>query len=297
MAYAENGFYGHDQILLAACGGSLESDVPVRIQHGWQPGPGMSDRSMREPGPKLVWSSRNVAAAEAAGHRDVVPIGAPFVYLPARADDGPSKGARSLLAVPFHGWESQALRGTMDDYADELRRLQAQGWGPITVCLYWFEYEQPEARAAFESRGLETTTMGHREENPEFLERQRSLIRAHSAVTSNRVSTVTFYALHSGRPFFLHGPCAGLSESDDPTGESYDAWQRDEFPQLAGPDASERCDTDLGARELGASHRMPPDRLRDALLIGADHEGKRARLRRRRAVARALRTLRAPFER
>lgn len=274
--FAENRHYGHAEILLSYCALPSSTQIPVRLQHGWQPGIGMRPRDMAQPGPKIVWSSRNLERAREAGYRGAVPIGAPWLYMPATPDAGPEH-PRSVLVVPFHGWEKQSLHGSMNAYADALARLEREGFGPITVCLYWHEYEQAELRELFERRGCATTTMGHRNDNPEFLDRQRELIRKHAFVSSNRVSTATFYALAAGRPFFLHGPPVGLSESDDPTGEQFDRWQREEFPELCGEPSIER-QRSLGEHELGAEHVRAPEQLRDLLLLGHEHRGARVRL-------------------
>ena len=213
--------------------------------------------------------------------------------MPATRDNGPEH-PRSLLIVPFHGWEKQALHGSMTAYVDALAQLEREGFGPITVCLYFHEYEQATVRELFERRGYATTTMGHRNDNPEFLPRQRELIRRHAFVSSNRVSTATFYALVSGRPFFLHGPSVGLSETDDPTGEQFDRWQRETFPELCRegePDlARQRA---IGEYELGVEHRRTPEQLREASMLGPEYRGARLRIGLRRRVHHLATLLRA----
>ncbi|PRP91624.1 hypothetical protein ENSA5_53840 [Enhygromyxa salina] len=276
--FAENRHYGHAAILLSYCGLPARTRIPVRLQHGWQPGVGMRARDMEQPGPKIVWSSRNLERAREADYRGPVAIGAPWLYMPETLDPGPDH-PRSVLVVPFHGWEKERLDGSMSDYASALEQLEAEGFGPITVCLYWFEYEQPALREVFERRGFATTTMGHRNDNPEFLRRQRALIQRHAFVSSNRVSTATFYALEAGRPFFLHGPVTGLSASDDPSGEQFDRWQRETFPELTRARFDERPRRALGGAELGAEHKRSPEALRDLLLLGPEHRGARTKLR------------------
>ncbi len=276
--FAENRHYGHAEILLGYCGLAPDTAIPVRMQHGWQPGFGMRPQDMTQPGPKIVWSTRNLERASEAGYRGAEAVGAPWVYLEDEPDLGPEH-ERSVLVVPFHGWEKESVAGTMSGYAEALSALVDQGFGPITVCLYWFEYEQPPLREVFESRGFATTTMGHRNDNPEFLRRQRALIRRHRFVSSNRVSTAAFYSLDADRAFFLYGPPAGLSASDDPSGERFDAWQRESFPELCWERFDETCRQDIGERELGREHKLDPDRLREILLLGPEHGAARAKLR------------------
>jgi hypothetical protein len=165
--FAENRHYGHAEILLAYCGLPPETEIPVRMQHGWQPGFGMRPQDMAQPGPKIVGSSRNLARAHAAG------------------------------------------------YADALAGLVAE----------------------------------------EF-----------------------------GRVFFLFGPPTGLSASDDPTGERFDRWQRESFPQLCWERFDETVHIELGASELGREHKRSPAQLRDELLLGPAHATTRTKLKVARSV-------------
>ncbi len=290
MLFLENLYYGHAEILLNHCGLPATLPIPHRIQHGWQPGPGLVKMHMAEPGPKIVWSSRNVASSIEMGFKGATPIGAPFLYLPEGQSAAPAED-KSLLAIPFHGWEKGGLHGSIVHYADELSELQAKGFGPITVCMYYFEYEQEPLRTIFESRGFKTTTMGRRGENLEFLHRQRDLIASHSVVTSNRVSTATFYALSLGVPFFLWGPIQGLEGSADPTGQIFKAWQREAFPELHFDQFDGRCHQDLGLKELGAEHMLDPEALRETLHLGPSHRFRRMGLHTRRYFHAGIRSL------
>jgi hypothetical protein len=281
MPIGDNQYYGHDQILLRYCGLPAQTLIPHPIQHGWQPGPGMSARRMAEPGTKLLWSRRNLKSAQEQGLRGGLPIGAPFLYLPEyKAVEEPSK--QSILAIPFHGWEKEGLASGMDLYAEDLSALSREGFGPVTVCLYWTEYEQEQLRAVFEDRGFRVTTMGHRDGNPEFLHKQRALISEHALVTSNRVCTAAFYALSMGVPFFLWGAVQGLSQSKDPTGEIFDAWQRETFPELCRENFDGSCRRELALYELGAEYLLSPAELKKTLHLGREHTVARTILRGRR---------------
>ena len=260
----DNHHYGHDQILRDHSNLKLPWPIPARLQHGWMPGLGMAERLLAEPWPKLVWTRRNLTQCWERGHRDVVPIGAPFVYLPpARTSEIQSRGPRSLLVYPFHGWEKGGVHGDMKAYADALTDLEKEGFGPITVCLYWIEYEDPGLRAIFNERGWRVITNGHRDKNPTFLHRQRASMLEHAYVTSNRVCTAAFYAPMAGRRFFLYGPTMGLSATADPTGVEYDAWQRKQVPELTFEAFGDRLYQDIGRRELGADYKLEPAVMRE----------------------------------
>ena len=261
--FSDNRHYGHARILRRHCGVRGRPSIPGRLQHGWTPGPGLGDACLAEPWPKLIWSRRNAEQCRERGVRHAVPIGAPVLYLPEPEDPPPQPEPRSLVVVPFHGWERQSLHDNLERYARSLDVLAADGLSPVTVCLYWTEYEDAATRAVFERRGFSVTTNGHREGNPQFLERQRSLILGHACSSSNRVCTAAFYALALGRPFFLHGPPAGLSGTDDPGGEAYDAWQREEYPMPTRDGFGDRAHREVGEAELGLEHKRTPEALRE----------------------------------
>jgi hypothetical protein len=228
----------------------------------------MADRLFEEPWPKLVWSQRNLDHCREKGFRNVTAIGSPYLYLQASqpVDPGESRGPRSLLVYPFHGWEKGRAGGDIEAYADAIGELEREhGFGPITVCLYWLEYEEAAIRGLFEGRGWTVTTNGHRDGNPSFLHRQRASLLQHAYVTSNRVCTAAFYALAMGKKFFLYGPVVGLSASDDPHGEEFGRWQKREFPELTWESFEDESHRDTGLRELGADFVLSPDDLRGLL--------------------------------
>ena len=188
---------------------------------------------------------------QAAGYRRIIPLGAPFLYLE-QASPKP-RSPQSLLVIPFHGWEKEKLHSEMGGMAASIGELEARGFGPITVCLYYTEFSDPEMRAVFERRGYNVVTNGPRGDNPDFLLRQRDLLLSHAYVTSNRVSTAAFYALSLGVKLFMHGPAMGLSGSNDPTGERFDTWQRETFPELTLERFGDRTNRALGEVELDSN--------------------------------------------
>lgn len=300
--FEDNHHYGHSDVLRRYCGLSETPKMLRQVQHGWQPGPGFALRYVQSPWPNAVWSARNLRKCAELGGRNIEAIGAPFLYLPAMsampatsATPVPEHaGPRSLLVYPFHGWAKQGVHGDMNAFADQLRELErVEGFGPITVCLYHLEYADATIRAAFERYGWTVTTLGSQANNPRFLDNQRDLLRRHAYVTSNRIATATFYSLVSGCRFFLYGPPMGLSETQDPTGEEYDAWQRAEFPMLTFEGFGDRSHVEVGETELGLEYKRSPERLAELLGWSGSSPLRRLRLR----VQRLTWTFRSTLER
>jgi len=265
--HTENHYYGHAGILRAYCGLAAGDRRPLAgcLQHGWQPGTGLGASPPPTPWRRFIWSRRNLEACRAAGLRRVVPIGSPLLYLPGSADAAPAP--RSLLALPFHGWERArvgSIREGYVAYADELDGLRRKGeFDRITVCLYWLEHEDAALREVFTLRGCEVVTAGHRDENPDFLPQLRRLILAHACTTANRIATCTFYALHLGRPFFRFGPAMDLGDGSEAA--RFRAWEEAEFPTLLHENFDGRPQPELGAHELGLEFRQSPEALRRLL--------------------------------
>lgn len=291
--WAENAYYGHRAALAAYAGVSAALPIPGRLQHGWQPGPGHPLATFADPGLHLVWSSRNVEAAHAAGVDDVVAIGAPWLYAYPEPAAGQGEG---VLAMPFHGWERAKVAGDFERYADALLLLRERGEGDVAVCMYWAEFDDPALRAIFERRGFRTVTAGRRDDNPAFLATLRDLLAEHRLVTSNRIATATFYALASGRDFLLHGPVMGLAGSDDPDGSVFDRWQRASFPALCEQgrepgSAGLARRIAIGPAELGAPHVRSPAALRELLHWTPGGAAKLGRIVAQRQLARLRRAL------
>jgi hypothetical protein len=286
--FEDNHHYGHSDIFRRYCGLRELPKMERQVQHGWQPGPGFAQRYVQSPWPNAVWSARNLRKCAELGCTNVEAIGAPFLYLPAMpAVSGTSEGLgpRSLLVYPFHGWAKQSVHGDMETFARQLHELErVDGFGPITVCLYYLEHADPAIRGVFERYGWTVTTLGSHANNPNFLDKLRDMQRRHAYVTSNRVATATFYALSLGCRFFLHGPSMGLSESQDPTGEEYDAWQRAEFPMLTREGFGDRAHVDVGEAELGLEFKRSPEQLAELLGWSGSNPVRRLGLRVRKAA-------------
>jgi hypothetical protein len=197
-----NHYYGHSHVLARYCG--LDDRDPPRIrgylQHGWNIGDGMAvDHEYVAGVPLYLWSERTRRRAWSLGRRDTRAIGAPWAYLVAmRPDDGaPREGT---IWYPFHGWEGQHIVGDHDRLIDEIRATET---GPVTICLYWQEYQSTRLVRRYERAGFRVICHGYRggfweHLDPGFLDRQLDEQRKHARVASNRLSSAVFYGTLAG---------------------------------------------------------------------------------------------------
>ncbi|CAM2923515.1 MULTISPECIES: hypothetical protein [Dermacoccus] len=267
---SSNHWYGHAHVLAEYCG--LDAEHPPRIngviQHGWTFVHGFG-YGHNPPGgfAKYVWGDVNRRRGQAIGWRDYVTIGAPFLYLDRlrpRAEDAPEP--EGTIWFPFHGtvdWES--VHGDHDRLIREIQEVED---GPVTMCLYYVEYEQDEIRERYEEAGFRVITLGQRGTfyqggTTNFLERQLDELRKHKRVASNRLSTAMFYGIASGLDPAVYGDpmdIPGIKQGFDGT-----HLLEKTFPELHGvhldlEQARAVCD-----EELGRDYLMSPTELGLAL--------------------------------
>lgn len=269
VMFVENGYYGHRRILQDHAGVPTTWFIPGRLQHGWS---AVFEYGIREryggPFPKYVWSERMLREARALDVSNVIVVGAPIIYLPERYGPAEPKHPRSLVAFPYHGSEWNPLdeaTSSYERYAETLNDLAGDGFGPITVCLYWKEYDEPGLRKVFTRRGFDVTTNGRREDAA-FLPRLCELVLNHSCATSNMIATIAFYVLWLNRPFFLAGPSMEAVNASYPVGDRLVKWQGEHFADLSYSQFDGSVRRHHAQLELGVHHKMSPEQMREVFL-------------------------------
>jgi hypothetical protein len=264
-----NHFYGHAHILARYCG--LDAQHPPRvqgyIQHGWNIGDGLAPGTpYHEHSPILVWSQRTRRRAWSLGRRNVVAIGAPWLYLLALLAQ-PDAGAQreGTIWYPFHGWEGQDVSG---DHARLVETIQEVETGPVTICLYWTEYHRRRVRRRYERAGFRVICHGYRghwweRTDREFLIRQAGELRAHRRVASNRLSSAIFYGVSVGCEPAVYGDPMVLHKED----ASHGGFARiaRQWPQLHGTTVDLPSAQAVTRAELGADAVLEPAQLRTVL--------------------------------
>ncbi len=262
IAHPDNHFYGHNRVLADYVG--IGADVPViwgHVQHGWSEGHGLMLRPRLVRWlPKFVYSSANRQAALDDGIKPAVPIGGPFCYLATQERarlGGPAP--RSTIAYPSHSWERDEMQGSHDAL---IAAISEREEGPVTVCLYWREYDQLEVRRVYEAAGFRVVCHGYRSD-PHFMRRQFDELLLHDRVVTNRVATALWYGGLVGRALEVYGPVFGVQGADEV--ESWDRFQRRQWPMLFDGGVDGATAADLAADELGAAHVRPPEELAEIL--------------------------------
>lgn len=203
--FEPNAFYGNDLVLKRYAG--LDPEVPLKVvvPHGI-----VFDRSYvweyerLAPLPAvLAYSGERAHAYARATRKRPIRAAVPFAYLPRLLGETPPGERAGTLFFPGHSSHRATAQSDFTGMADALERLPAQ-YGPVTVCLYWRDYELGRHRP-FQERGLRVVSAGHIYD-PAFLFRLFHLCQCHRYAASNHVGSSLLYSVLAGCRFFmLHG--------------------------------------------------------------------------------------------
>ncbi len=272
-----NHYYGHAQVLARYCGLGPERSTRIRghVQHGWNIGHGFAPDHEFVPGIALfVWSEQTRRRAWSLGHRQAYVIGSPWAYLLRMpAEPAATEPRTGTLWYPFHGWEGQRVVGDHDRLIDTIREVEP---GPVTICLYWQEFQSGRLRKRYERAGFRVICHGYRGDqwgnlDPEFLDRQLAEQRRHLRVASNRLSSAVFYGILAGCEPAVYGDPMTL-EREVPIFGGPERIRR-EWADLHGEQVDVDTARQVAVAELGADRLVSPDEMRHLFHWPAPSEG------------------------
>lgn len=268
-AFAPNAFYGNDLALKLHAG--LPPDRPLKavVPHGivfdksyvWE-----NERRALLPAVLAYSDERAQAYARATG-KLVIRSAVPFAYVPTLCDSGASTERSGTLFFPSHSSHRATAHADFAGMAEALTRLAAK-YLPVTVCIYWRDYQLGHHRP-FAERGLPVVSAGHIYDSM-FLFRLFHLCRRHRYAAGNHVGSSLFYAALAGCRYFLlagfganySGAHEHLTQDVSPSGPAQD----EVASAFATPsDEVTPLQQSLLGRICGLDSLLEPGQLRAAL--------------------------------
>jgi hypothetical protein len=267
---SSNHWYGHAHALARYCGVDAENPPRINgvIQHGWTFVHGFGYGHRPPHGfAKYVWADVSRRRGQVVGWRDYYVIGAPFLYLDLVEPDPGGADREGTIWYPFHGTaDYEKVSGDHSQLIEEIKDTEP---GPVTMCLYYVEYEDAEIRREYEQAGFRVICHGVRGSKwrggtNDFLYRQLRELRRHRRVASNRLSTAIFYGIAAGcEPGIYGDPMELVDVKTGFNGERLlEAW----YPELHRPDIDVELARAVAAQELGRHGLLSPEELR--LVLG-----------------------------
>lgn len=266
--HSHNDWYGHVRILARyADHASAKPRIWGYLQHGWNVHNGFGARTPITDGmPRFVWSESVRRRGWAEGESNYVVIGAPWAYLLQLEPTPPKAKREGTIYYPFHGFEKQLVHG---DHTRLAKQVQAHETGPVTICLYWLDYQIRPVREAYEQMGFRVISHGYRGGRARlgdrrFLYRQLAELRRHRRVASNRLSTALLYGASVGCEIGVYGDEMVIEDPHPIYGGN--ARVKRMWPQMHRPGVDAADAAEFARSELGLSHVVGPAELAD--LVG-----------------------------
>jgi hypothetical protein len=261
-----NAYYGNDQIIKAYAGFTEEYPLKFVIPHGivfsethfWE-------RELTCNLPAILCYQKDRSKAyrgRLKRAKKVIITASPFTYIPELIDkNGSIKTRRGTIFFPAHSTQNVTSEMDYDALAEKLVSLD-EDYQPITVCIYWKDYNDG-AYKAFENRGLRIVSAGHIFDS-EFLFRLYQLCSQHEYSACNRIGSHMFYAQYAGCKHFFIESCEIKIKAEDidiKKQVNFDVYvYQDKFKQLfVSPDSYAEEKNTLMDEYLG--FRLRPSKL------------------------------------
>lgn len=235
--FGEQFAYGHREILLKYCGIDFSAQLLGTLQHGVlgykQVEEWLSPRYFG--GRKSfywVYSHESQKMGRAQGHKNVVAIGAPWLYLRKSVDSsltGKLKQDRVLI-MPSHSqavYVSKAVEFEKKRQAKAFREVV--GSRNATVCLHAIDFCDPELLEAYMDEGFDVICIGSSSFSPAWTEsgnrigslgKLMRLMGAHSHMLTNSYGSHLFYAIDMGMSIGIYPEIGILNGIDDISGRT-----------------------------------------------------------------------------
>ncbi len=184
---------------------------------------------------------------------------------------------QGTIWYPFHGWEGQEVLG---DHRRLIAQISEVETGPVTVCLYFFEYKIRAIRRLYEDAGFRVISHGNRghwwrNTDTKFLHKQMAELRQHRRVASNRLTSAIFYGSYVGCEPAVYGDPMVLAGEDLTFGGQ--ARVRRQWPEMHGEAIDQEVAYGLARQQLGRDFMCAPNELRQIVgwseseLLGHDN--------------------------
>lgn len=272
----DNLYYGHYHILKKYSKTILPYKINGELQHGWSPDHGIpsnpfleskNDKKKRY----YLFNEDNHEKCAKYGYSNVKIIGAPFIYIPDIFKKNKEQSSKSLILFPLHSHEFDAFNNIFASYKyyiNEIEKIRHH-FNTITVCLGWKEYANKKIVNLYKERGNRVITMGHRENNPNFLYKFVKIVASHEYVSSDSISSAIFYGLIMRKKVFLYGKHMGGPQNLDSNMKwdgmitNYQKFYTDRYPELDWKNFEHKSHYKIGEKELGFSYKLSPKQICD----------------------------------
>jgi len=208
--YLDNNWYGHRYIISKYCSSPNISTFST-IQHGWISQQeakkfSVSARKIKS-APYLSWNENVKKYAQKHGAKNIIPIGAPFLYLHKYLKNKIKNKAKGTILFPSHSIKKMFNHGEFIQKIDKenlANFIEKKFPKPYTVCLFYTDYTNQNIKF-YKKRNWNVVSCGNRSNNY-FLEYLYKFIKGHKHIVCTDFTSALFYGM------FLKKNCSLIKE-------------------------------------------------------------------------------------
>ena len=203
--YQEPLAYGFNKIIKAYTGFPWYLPLPAQLEHGWtnRNHPLPTDLKSAKP-LMLVFSARRKFEWKKKSETPVEVMGAPFLHYRRYKNISIDSSAKGTVVFPAHSTYDLKAEYDVKKLCQELKKLPSI-FHPITICLFYIDFISPSADIYCQNGFRVKTAGGRLAGSCQFANNLYDILSSHRYAASNEVSSVAFYAVDLGLPFFLIG--------------------------------------------------------------------------------------------
>ncbi len=195
--YPDNNWYSHRKILAEYCG--IEDRTLLgSIQHGWVNSLNFDSFLVKRKFNFYCWNKYLSHYCIEKGFKNIIPIGAPFLYLCKLNKNLIKNEGSGTIVFPSHS--------NLEDYQKVnhiglIDVVESRFEGPFKVHFYYTDFT-PDNYVEYEKRGWEVFSSDVRSSNSFSINLLKNLTNSKTVISTD-ISSVFFYALYLNKKVFL----------------------------------------------------------------------------------------------
>lgn len=262
----DNNWYGHRYILSKYC--EIKDNYAFSsIQHGWSPEYNAGKVSKRKYPfyPFLCWSNKVKKQLELNGVKNVIDIGAPYLYLCELVDKNKFKPAGTIY-YPSHN--TVTIKDVIINHLEIIKKIENLFDPPFTVSIYYADANMGDIET-FKKRGWKVVISGERNDK-EALHKVYDNLSKHENVILTEISTIMFYALYGKKKVRLikNLETGNLTDIRENLSNNYVLYEKQflkKYPTILTSSLDIELGYEIAKDELGFSSMKNKDDLKKVL--------------------------------
>ena len=266
----DNLYYGHYYIFKRYTNSILPYKINGELQHGWSNDHGIAfnpEKNIKHKNLRFyLWNENNLFNSLHYGYKNAVVIGAPFIYLPKSYTKENEFSSKSLIVFPLHSDEYDYfdINTGYNIFLNNIKKI-FPFFNSITVSLAWRDFQDKNLVKLFSKEGFKVITMGHRDNNPNFLPNFVNIVNEHEYVCSDTFSSAIFYSLLMKKKVFIYGGSMSKYVDVKETWEGRNDYNHDKYsnlyPELLWENFDDKSHHAIGEKELGLDYKKSPKEI------------------------------------